>query len=238
YDYLILATGVAAAYHGVPGAAEYTLGLYTRHDAIVLRDRIMIGLEHISVAGLRGDVTVTVIGGGATGVELAGSLADLRNIALAASFPEIDRERVHVALIEQAPALLGPFHPALRDYTRRQLTARGVDVRLGTAIAETPPRQVVRADGSALPSDVTVWAAGVAAPEAAAGWGLPQGRRGGDGRRPPLGGRGAAPPAAPRGGVQGPPGFSRSGTSRPWGSSPCRGRPSRPCRWASTPPAR
>ena len=48
YDYLILATGVAAAYHGIPGAAEYSLGLYTRHDAIVLRDRIMIGLEHIS----------------------------------------------------------------------------------------------------------------------------------------------------------------------------------------------
>jgi NADH:ubiquinone reductase (H+-translocating) len=178
YDYLILATGVAAAYHGVPGAAEHSLGLYTRHDAIVLRDRIMIGLEHISLAGLRGDVTVTVIGGGATGVELAGSLADLRNIALAESFPEIDRERVHIALIEQAPALLGPFHPALRDYTRRQLVARGVDVRLGTAIAEITPSQVVLADGSVLASDVTVWAAGVAAPEAAGRWGLPQGRGG------------------------------------------------------------
>jgi NADH dehydrogenase len=174
YDYLILATGVAAAYHGIPGAAEYSLGLYTRHDAIVLRDRIMTGLEHISLAGLRDDVTVTVIGGGATGVELAGSLADLRNIALAASFPEIDRGRVHVALIEQAPALLGPFHPALREYTRRQLAARGVDVRLGTAIAEITPRQVVLADGSALASDVTVWAAGVAAPDAAGRWGLPQ----------------------------------------------------------------
>jgi NADH:ubiquinone reductase (H+-translocating) len=109
YDYLILATGVAAAYHGIPGAAEYSLGLYTRHDAIVLRDRIMIGLERLSLAGLREDVTVTVIGGGATGVELAGSLADLRNIALAASYPEIDNERVHAALIEQAPALLMPL---------------------------------------------------------------------------------------------------------------------------------
>lgn len=178
YDYLILATGVAAAYHGVPGAAEYSLGLYTRHDAIVLRDRIMIGLEHISLAGLREDVTVTVIGGGATGVELAGSLADLRNIALAASYPEIDRERVHVALIEQAPALLMPFHPALRDYTRRQLVARGVDVRLGTAIREITPGKVILADGSARASDVTVWAAGVAAPDAVAGWGLPQGRGG------------------------------------------------------------
>ncbi|HSS88316.1 MAG TPA: NAD(P)/FAD-dependent oxidoreductase [Streptosporangiaceae bacterium] len=178
YDYLILATGVAAAYHGVPGAAEYSLGLYTRHDAIVLRDRIMTGLEHLSLAGQRADVTVTVIGGGATGVELAGSIADLRNIALAASYPEIDRDRVHVALIEQAPALLGPFHPTLRDYTRRQLIKRGVDVRLGTAIREITPSQVVLADGSVLASDITVWAAGVAAPGAAGRWGLPQGRGG------------------------------------------------------------
>jgi NADH dehydrogenase len=178
YDYLILATGVAAAYHGIPGAAEYSLGLYTRHDAIVLRDRIMTGLEHISLAGLRNDVTVTVIGGGATGVELAGSVADLRNIALAASYPEIDRDRVHVALIEQAPALLAPFHPALREYTRRQLVARGVDVRLGTSIREITPDKVILADGSALASDVTVWAAGVAAPDAVAGWGLPQARGG------------------------------------------------------------
>jgi NADH:ubiquinone reductase (H+-translocating) len=174
YDYLILATGVAAAYHGVPGAAEYSLGLYTRHDAIVLRDRIMTSLEQLSLAGERRDLTVTVIGGGATGVELAGSVADLRNIALPASYPEIDRDRVHVTLIEQAPALLGPFHPALRDYTRRQLIKRGIDVRLSTAIREITPHQVVLADGSVLASDVTVWAAGVAAPAAAGAWGLPQ----------------------------------------------------------------
>ena len=178
YDYLILATGVAAAYHGIPGAAEHSLGLYTRHDAIVLRDRIMTGLEYISLAGLRDDVTVTVIGGGATGVELAGSLADLRNIALPASYPEIDRARVHVSLIERDPALLAPFHPALREYTRRQLVRRGVDVRLGTAIAEITPSQVVLADGSVLASDITVWAAGVAAPEEAGTWGLPQGSGG------------------------------------------------------------
>jgi NADH:ubiquinone reductase (H+-translocating) len=174
YDYLILATGVAAAYYGIPGAAEYSLGLYTRHDAIVLRDRIMTGLERLSLAGLSSDLAVTVIGGGATGVEMAGSLADLRNIALPASYPEIDPARVHVALVERAPALLTPFHPALREYTRRQLLKRGVDVRLGTAIAEITPGRVLLADGTALASDVTVWAAGVAAPEAVSRWGLPQ----------------------------------------------------------------
>ena len=174
YDYLILATGVAAAYYGIPGAAEYSLGLYTRHDAIVLRDRIMTGLERLSLAGHRGDVAVTVIGGGATGAEMAGSLADLRNIALPASYPEIDPARVHICLVERAPALLTPFHPALREYTRRQLLKRGVDVRLGTAIAEITPSQVLLADGTILASDVTVWAAGVAAPDAVGKWGLPQ----------------------------------------------------------------
>jgi NADH dehydrogenase len=174
YEYLILATGVSAAYHGIPGAAEYSMGLYTRRDAIVLRDRIMLGLERISLTGLRNDVAVTVIGGGATGVELAGSLADLRNVALAASYPEIDRSRVHVALVEQAPVLLAPFHPALREYTRRQLARRGVDVRLGTTIAKVAPDQVLLPDGSALTSDITVWAAGVAGPDEISSWGLPQ----------------------------------------------------------------
>jgi NADH:ubiquinone reductase (H+-translocating) len=174
YDYLVLATGVCAAYHGIPGAAEYSVGLYTRHDAIVLRDRIMTGLELISLTGLDNDVVVTVIGGGATGVELAGSLADLRNIALPVSYPEIDRTRVHVSLIERAPALLAPFHPALREYARRQLAKRGVEVRLGTAIAEIAPDRVLLADGTALPSHITIWAAGVAAPEPVSRWGLPQ----------------------------------------------------------------
>jgi NADH:quinone reductase (non-electrogenic) len=173
YDYLILATGVAAAYHGIPGAAEHTLGLYTRRDAIALRDRITAELDRISRTGLPGDVTVTVIGGGPTGVELAGTLADLRTITLPALFPHIDPARVHITLIHRGPALLAPFHSALREYTSRQLAGRGVDVRLGAAIAEITPAKVVLADGTVLPSDITIWAAGVAAPDAAAAWGLP-----------------------------------------------------------------
>jgi NADH dehydrogenase len=178
YDYLILATGVSASYHGIPGAAEYSLALYTRHDAIVMRDRIMVGLERISRTGLADDVDITVVGGGATGVELAGSLADLRNIALAASYPEIDRARIHVSLVERAPALLMPFHPGLREYARRQLVKRGVDVRLGAAIREITPGRVVFTDGSTMASDVAVWAAGVAAPEPVSNWNLPQGAGG------------------------------------------------------------
>jgi len=174
YDYLILATGVAAAYHGVPGAAEHSLSLYTRRDAIALRDQIMADLDRISRTGLREDVAVTVIGGGATGVELAGTLADLRAVTLPALFPEIDPARVRITLVEHGPALLAPFHPALREYACRELTARGVDVQLGTAIAEITPGQVVLTDGTTLRSDITIWAAGVAAPDAVRDWVLPQ----------------------------------------------------------------
>ena len=176
YDYLILATGVSASHYGIDGAAEHTLGLYTRRDAIVLRNHLMAGFERLSVGD--GDLAVTVVGGGATGVELAGTLAELRRTVLRATFPDVDPSRVHVRLIEMAPALLGPFHPELREYARVQLVKRGVEVRLNTRIAEVTAEHVMLADGEKLHSDITVWAAGVAAAEAVAGWGLPQGKGG------------------------------------------------------------
>ena len=120
YDYLILATGVSANYFGVKGAAENTFGLYTRADAIVLRDHIMTGFEWLS-ADPDGELDVTVVGGGATGVELAGTLAELRRNVLAATFPDVDPARMHIQLVEMAPELLMPFHAKLREYTRGQL---------------------------------------------------------------------------------------------------------------------
>jgi NADH dehydrogenase len=176
YDYLILATGVSAAFYGIKGAAEHTFGLYTRTDALVLRDHLMAGFERLSVDS--GDLAVTVVGGGATGVELAGTLAELRATVLGATFPDVDPSRVHVRLVEMAPSLLGPFHEKLREYAKKQLLARGVDVRLNTRIGEVTDKQVLLADGENLPSDLTVWAAGVAASPAVSGWGLPQGKSG------------------------------------------------------------
>jgi len=178
YDYLVLATGVSAAYYGVPGAAEHTLGLYTRRDSIELREHIMARLERLDIAGPGQQVNFTVVGGGATGVELAGALAELRSTALDAAFPEVDLAAVHIRLVEQAPALLLPFHPRLRGYARQQLADRGVEVLLDTAIQEVRSDRVILAGGTELPSDVTVWAAGVSGPAELAGWGLPQGRGG------------------------------------------------------------
>src|SRR5256884_6815910 len=87
YDYLILATGVSAAYYGVTGAAEHTVGLYTRRDAVTLRNHIMSRLERLDITGPGKDVNLTVVGGGATRVELAGAPAGLPRPALAAPVP-------------------------------------------------------------------------------------------------------------------------------------------------------
>ena len=176
YDYLIIATGVTAAYHGIKGAIEHTIALYTRTDAVALRDHLLAAFQRLSVDS--GDLHITVAGGGATGVELAGTLAELGATVLAATFPDVDPARVHVRLIEMAPWLLGTFHPKLREYARVQLIKRGVDIRLNSRIAEITDQQVLLADGDHLPSGLTVWAAGVGVAEAAAGWGLPQGRGG------------------------------------------------------------
>jgi NADH:ubiquinone reductase (H+-translocating) len=178
YDYLVIATGVTAAYFGIEGAEKYSRALYTRRDAITLRDHLMAALEEMSIASEPTELVITVVGGGATGVEVAGTLAELRNIALAAAFPEVDRARVHIRLVELGPYLIPPFDGSLRDYAYRQLEKRGVDVRLGTTIREVTSDSVIVAGGQSLPSDLTVWAAGVSAPAAVARWGLPPGRNG------------------------------------------------------------
>jgi NADH:ubiquinone reductase (H+-translocating) len=193
YDYLIIAAGVSANYFGVPGAAEHTFGLYTRADALVLRDHIMNGFERLSADDSgRSTFAITVVGGGATGVELAGTLGELRSDVLRVTFPDVKPERVHVRLVEMAPGLLMPFKPKLRDYTKRQLERRGVEILLGTEILSVEADCVVVKGGSGgsgsggsgsggnerLPTDLSVWAAGVAASDAVRSWGLPQGHGG------------------------------------------------------------
>jgi NADH dehydrogenase len=178
YDYLILATGVTAGFFGITGAAEYSHALYTLHDAATMRARILAGLEQLSLEGVHRDVTVTIVGGGATGVELAGTLAEFRNIGLPSSYPDIDPECVHIRLVEQAPVLLTPYVPPLQEYAREQLVKRGVDLHLNATIKEITADRLILADGQELPSDLTAWAAGVAGPPEAGKWGLPQGKGG------------------------------------------------------------
>ena len=178
YDYLIIATGVSANFYGVTGAKEHSLSLYTRRDAIALRNRLLREFERRAAGETGPELDITMVGGGATGVETAGTIAEVRNIALPASFPDVDRSKIRVRLIEMAPALLTPYKERERDYARQQLVDRGVDVFLNTTIKEIGPDIVTLADGSTHRSDLTVWTAGIEAPAAEWNAALPRAHAG------------------------------------------------------------
>ncbi|HZA03428.1 MAG TPA: NAD(P)/FAD-dependent oxidoreductase [Propionibacteriaceae bacterium] len=180
FDYLIVGTGITTNHFGIPGAKEYTMSMYTRGGALAVRDAIFGSLE--TIAGLSdpntGSFTVVIVGGGATGVEMAGQLAEMKNDALPVTYPELNPARVNVVLVEMTEHLLAPFDDALRKYALRELIKRGVDVRLRTAISEVHPDRVDFKDGSSMPADVVIWAAGVAGAPETNSWGLPVGRGG------------------------------------------------------------
>ncbi|WP_433781719.1 NAD(P)/FAD-dependent oxidoreductase [Actinomycetospora sp. CA-101289] len=178
YDYLVIANGVTTNYFGVPGAAENAYPIYTRAEALAVRDRMTGYLERIAATGERRGASVVVVGGGATGVEMAGTLAELRNTVLPDRYPELDPSEVHVVLVEMTDTLLPPFAKKLRDYAAEQLRARGVELRLETAVKEVRPECVVLADGTELEAQMTIWATGVAAHAEIGDWGLRQGRGG------------------------------------------------------------
>ena len=179
YDYLVICCGVTANYFGVAGAEEHAHTIYTRRAAIQVRDRVLSNVEEYAQGreGATEPVTV-IVGGGATGVEMAGALAELRNSALPRSYPELDRDRARVVLVEMTEELLGPFAPKLRQYTAKELRERGVELRMGTSVKEVREDCVVLSDGDHVPSGATIWATGVKVHDQVSTWGLPQGRGG------------------------------------------------------------
>ena len=179
YDYLILACGVTANYFGIPGAAEHARTTYTRAGAIEVRDRVLGNLEAFAQGRVDAvEPVAVVVGGGPTGVEMAGALAELRNAGLPLAYPEVDPQRVRVVLVEMTDKVLGPFDPKLREYAADALRKRGVELRLGVAVKEVHDDCVVLADGERLPSAATIWATGVKVDDGVRGWNLPQGRGG------------------------------------------------------------
>ncbi|GGS76291.1 NAD(P)/FAD-dependent oxidoreductase [Nonomuraea spiralis] len=177
YDYLVIATGVTTNWIGVGGAAENALPIYSLHDAADLRRRLQHYLED-TAAGRRESAHVVIVGGGATGVETAGTLAELRRRTIPLTHPEIRPDQTSVTLVERFDYVLAPYKPRLRDAAAAALRRRGVRMRLGATVAGVEPDAVVLDDGTRLPSDVTVWALGVTAPKQVADWGLPQGKGG------------------------------------------------------------
>ncbi|MEZ7125899.1 NAD(P)/FAD-dependent oxidoreductase [Nonomuraea sp. AD125B] len=177
YDYLVLATGVTTNWLGVPGARENALPIYSLNDAATLRRRLQHYLED-TAAGRRESTDVVVVGAGATGVEVAGTLAELRRRTLPLTHPEVRPDQTSVTLVERFDYVLAPYKPRLRQAAENALRRRGVRMRLGSTVASVEPDAVVLKDGTRLPSDVTVWALGVTAPDQVADWGLPQGKGG------------------------------------------------------------
>ena len=183
YDYLVVSCGVTANYFGIPGAAENSHLIYTRAGAIETRDLIFTAVEE-AAQGRAGapDPTIVVVGAGATGVEMAGALAELRNDAIPVAYRNLPKERVRIVLVEMADVVLAPFDPGLRDYAAKELRERGVDLRLQTSVQEVRPDAVVvkDPDGSieTISTAATVWATGVSASPVVGGWGLPTGRGG------------------------------------------------------------
>lgn len=178
YDYLVLAQGVGANFFGIPGAEDYARSIYTRAEALQVRDLLFGLLEKLAVAPANQDLSVVVVGGGATGVEMAGTLAEMRSQGLPVAYPEINPARVRVMLVEMGSVVLAPFDEDLQRYTLRQLQHRGVDVRLDTAISEVRQGEVEFSDGTVERADLVVWAAGIGSHEVVKKWGVPQGKGG------------------------------------------------------------
>lgn len=173
YDYLLIANGVTTAYHGTPGAKENSFAVYSRSQAIAIRDTLFTRLEKIAAQqGRDNGLSVVVIGGGPTGVEMAGSLAELRDQGLEPAYPELKGDAFRITLVQRSE-ILKPFVPRLREYAAAQLRKRDVELRLGSGVEEVCADSVRLSDGTVLPSDLTVWATGVAPHEEVREWSLP-----------------------------------------------------------------
>jgi len=166
YDYLVLATGAQHAYFGHDDWAAFAPGLKTIDDATFLRRRILLAFERAEnetdVEERRRLMTFVVIGGGPTGVEMAGAIAELARRALAADFRSIDPRDARIVLVEAASRVLTPFTEKLSETARRSLEQLGVEVRLGAAVTDCSC-DGVRLGGDFVPARTIVWAAGVMA---------------------------------------------------------------------------
>jgi NADH dehydrogenase len=168
FDHLVLATGAVATWFGIPGAEEHALPLYTLDDATEVRNHVIERFEAADANSFGRDgtdaaLTFVVVGGGPTGVEMAGALAELFAVVFRRDYPHLDLARARVVLVEATDALLPSYHASSQRHAAAALRARGVEVRLGEMVAEVTPDHVRFASGEVLPTQTVIWAAGVRA---------------------------------------------------------------------------
>ncbi|GDX14769.1 NADH dehydrogenase [Actinomycetes bacterium] len=163
YDDLVLAVGSEGTTFGIPGVAEHTFQMKSVYDARNIRTSLLRNYESVEDGILPIEsLNVVIVGGGPTGVELAGAVRELQG--------EIKREFEHLApkatvtLLEAGPRLLPSFQPSSSEHARKALTKMGVDVRLNAAVVEATPSSLRLKDGTELVAGTRIWAAGVVAP--------------------------------------------------------------------------
>jgi NADH dehydrogenase len=172
FDQLVVALGSANADFGVPGVRENALGMKSVHEAITIRAEVMRRFEDLCRFQDDTIFSIAVVGGGPTGVEMAGAFAELVRGPL-------KNDQAHAAahidiyLIEAGPRLLPSFSEKLSARTKRDLEELGVKVQLNTSVAQIKPRMIEVKDGASIPAEVTVWAAGVQGEPAAGQLNLP-----------------------------------------------------------------
>lgn len=181
FDQLVIAAGSTATYFDIPGAADHGFPLYTLGDAIALRNQVLRCFESADADPSlmdAGVLTFVIAGGGPTGVELAGALAELFSMVLRRDFGGLEIGRARVLLVEMAPHLLAPFSDRSRRHALETLRARGIEVRTGQAVRAVEARQVTLSSGEVIPTRTLIWAAGVEANPLAATLGVETGPSG------------------------------------------------------------
>jgi NADH dehydrogenase len=160
FDHLIIALGSTTADFGIPGVTEYALGMKSVHEALTIRAEVMRRFEDLCRFEDNTRLTISVVGGGPTGVEMAGALAELVRGPLKSDQANA-AAHIDVQLLEAGDRLLPPFSPSLSARTKKDLEKIGVNVKLNSAVQALEHRKIILKDGTVLQSEITVWAAGV-----------------------------------------------------------------------------
>lgn len=181
YDYLILATGSTHSYFGRDDWAPLAPGLKTIEDAVEIRRRVLLAFElaegEMQETGRHPALNFVVIGGGPTGVELAGAISDIAKLYIRRDFKHIDPAKAQVLILEGSPHILGAYPEDLQKKAVEQLAALGVQVRTNTRVTDVKPGYVMVGD-ERIDAVVTIWAAGVKASSLGALLGVPVDKRG------------------------------------------------------------
>ncbi len=182
FDSLVLAAGARTGYFGHDEWEKHSLGLKSLADAQNLRRTVLSNLERAELTSDPAErarlMTIAIVGGGPTGVELAGAFADLVHRSLKSNFRRIDTSHLRIILIEGSEHILEAYDPDQCDYARKRLEKLGVEVRNNTRVTDVRAGVLDFKDGSALEAAAIVWAAGIAASPLTASLGVPTDRAG------------------------------------------------------------